>query len=317
MKTCLLIIQRRFYAFESQISAELRKRGFSVECANDEYPDNMIGRIIGKLQIPLIFYFTRREFRRRFLGGRRYDLVLIFKGRGLSVPLVDELRAVSSRVVGYNWDSFSVNPSARSWWHRCTRYFTFDYADADRHGIPVRELFSAAEPATPGGARPYEVSAVFRNHSGRLRHLDEVLSILAPSRYAVSIFERDIFTFFYNLFRNPRLYWKYRASISFKALPYAEYSRLLHASEFVIDYANDNQTGLTMRCFEALSARTKLITNNPHIGKSPLFSASDYIVHQIGGDACALVSGYRRNRAVGFSSRQRSISDFIGDLILD
>lgn len=316
MKSCLLIIQRKFYSFESQISQELQRRGYDVECANDEYPDSVLGRIIGKLQVPLIFYLTRKQFRRLFCG-RNYDLVLIFKGRGLSVSLVDELRALSPSVVGYNWDSFSVNPSARSWWHRCTRYFTFDYADAERHGIPVRELFSAAEPAEPVAARAYEVSAVFRNHSGRLRHLDEVLSILAPQRYAVSIFERDVFTFAYNVLRTPRLYWKYRASISFKSLPYDDYSRLLRDSDFVIDYANDHQTGLTMRCFEAVSSRTKLITNNARIAQSPLFAATDYVVHPLGGDPVALRNQYDEKRRVSFASRQRSISDFIDDLLLD
>jgi hypothetical protein len=315
MKSCLLIIQRKFYSFETQIAQELRKRGYEIECANDEYPDSMLGRIIGKLQIPFIFYWTRREFRRRFLNGRRYDLVLIFKGRGLSVSLVDELRAVSSRVVGYNWDSFSVNPSARSWWHRCTSYFTFDYADAERYGIPVCELFSAAEPIEPVVTRVYEVSAVFRNHSGRLRHLDEVLTILAPRRYAVSVFERDFFTFVYNLVRSPRLYWKYRASISFKSLPYSEYSRLLRESEFVVDYANDCQTGLTMRCFEALSARTKLITNNPRIAESAFFASTDYIVHPVGADPFALRHQYGEKRRVSFASRPRSIADFISDLV--
>ncbi len=111
----------------------------------------------------------------------------------------------------------------------------------------------------------YEVSAVVRNHSGRLRYVDRVLRTLRPSSTFISIFELNLFTFAFNFARNPRLYWKYRRHISFKPLPYADYTRVMAESEFTIDYAHDTQTGITMRCFEAVNSKTKIITNNPYM----------------------------------------------------
>ena len=261
--TCLLVIPRHFYSFERHIREGLEAKGYQVTVINDEFPEGMAGKILGKLQIPYIFTATWNTFHSQVLDGRRFDLVLIFKGRGMSVRLIEALRAVAGRVVAYNWDSFQLNRSPLRWYKAASRYFTFDYRDAERWQLPVVELFSAAKTVLDDKQVQYEVSSIVRNHSGRLHYIDQVLRVLQPSTQYIAIFELNVFTFVFNFLRSPQLYLKYWGNISFKPVPYAEYSRVMAASAFTIDYAHDTQTGITMRCFEAVNSKTKIITNNP------------------------------------------------------
>lgn len=313
---CLLIVPRHFYSFENHICGELERRGYRVTVANDEYPRGMLGKILGKLQIPYVFTATEREFDRRYLGyGRRYDLALIFKGRGVSIGLIEKLRHTAGVVVGYNWDSFRLNRSPLRWLRAVSMYATFDYRDAQRWSLPVIELFSAAHTLSGDKSYEYEVSAIVRNHSGRLRYIDRVFRTLQPCSSYISIFELNVFTFVFNFLRTPLLYVKYWRQIRFKPVPYEEYSRVMAESLFTIDYAHDTQTGITMRCFEAVNARTKIITNNVYITRSPHFAPSDYVVFDDRVPRPGLDEALRRAAAQPFTSHPRTIAHFIDDLL--
>jgi hypothetical protein len=313
--TCLLVIPRHFYSFERHIREGLEAKGYQVTVINDEFPEGMLGKILGKLQIPYIFTATWNTFSRQVLDGRRFDLVLIFKGRGMSVRLIEALRAVSGRVVAYNWDSFQLNRSPLRWFKSASRYLTFDYRDAERWQLPVVELFSAAKTVLDNKQVQYEVSSIVRNHSGRLRYIDQVLRVLRPATQYIAIFELNVFTFLFNFIRSPLLYIKYWKHITFKPVPYAEYSRVMAASAFTIDYAHDTQTGITMRCFEAVNSRTKIITNNPYMTRSPHFAPGDYLVIEDGADGERLRKAFEAARSTAFASRPRTIGDFISELI--
>ncbi len=313
--TCLLVIPRHFYSFETSIRDELERMGYTVVVANDEYPEGTFGKILGKLQIPYIFTATERVFEEKYLTGARYDMALIFKGRGMSAALIKKLRQAARLVVGYNWDSFWLNRSPLRWYRLADRYYTFDYHDSEVWGLPVVELFSATHTLTDDKRCEYEVSAIVRNHSDRLRYIDRVMMTLQPKSSYIYIFELNAFTFVFNFIRRPRLYVKYRRQISFKPLPYTEYSRVMAASAFTIDYSHFTQTGITMRCFEAVNSKTKVITNNLYVTRSPHFHAGDYVVFEDGAAAAELRKAVAHARSAGFASQPRTISDFIGDLI--
>jgi len=315
MKSCLLIIPKHFYSFEKHIREALEAKGYSVDVSNDEYPEGTFGKILGKLQIPLVFPMTYRTLCEGFLKSRKYDLALIFKGRGISERLIKAMNRSVDRIIGYNWDSFQLNRAPLKWFRFATRYYTFDYRDADHWSLPVIELFSSSATVTDKKEFKYQLSTVVRNHSRRLGYIDRVVSILQPSSVFISIYELNLFTFVINFLKSPRLYLKYRKNISFRPLPYSEYSEIMRSSEFTIDCAHETQTGITMRCFEAINMKTKIITNNAYMPRSKHFDAADYIVYGDNDRPETLVDAYTRCRAKPYSSKPRTIAHFIDELV--
>src|SRR5262249_47748600 len=148
----------------------------------------------------------------------------------MSPDLIADMRRHAGRIVGYNWDSFGLNCSPLRRMRLVDRYCTFDYKDADVYGLPEVELFSAAQGAARGQPRKYQVSTIVRNHSSRIRHVDEMISALRPESSFISMYEQNVFTFVLNFLGNPRLYLKYRRHVSFKPLSYAEYSEVMMGS---------------------------------------------------------------------------------------
>lgn len=312
---CLLILPKSFYSFTAVIERGLQDMGFETVVANDEYPYGLFGRVLGRLGLRVSRLLTRRALNSQFLAGQSYELILIIKGRGLDHDMVTQLRAHGRSVIGYHFDSFGYDSGPARWCKSLPRVCTFDYRDAQVRGLPLVELFSAL-PAQPSALpRRYRISAIMRNHSQRLLYLDTVMRALGTQGSFIYILEANLFTFIANLARHPLLYIKYRRFISRKPLPYAQYVQVLADSAFTLDYAHPKQTGITLRCFEAASVGTRVITNNSHVLKSPLFDETQVIVHAPDANANNLPARVAALAQQPVRARQRSVQDFLLDLL--
>lgn len=313
---CLLILPRGFYSFGSVVERGLKNLGYNTVIANDEYPESLLGKVISKLGLRLSRAVTRRHLLRCFLSGQRYDLIIVIKGRGLDAGTASLLNQHSAQTVGYHFDSFRFDGGPARWRASLQRVCTFDYRDAEEYGLPVVELFSSMPPAErPVGRRRYRVSAIMRNHSQRLAFLDRVLTALGDTECFVYIFEANWLTFIGNFARHPWLYIKYRRFISRKPLPYDQYVAAIAGSDFTVDYAHPSQTGITIRCFEALSSGTRIITNNPSVLKSAHFTANNAIVFGRHSSADDLVGQLAALPGNPPPASQRTVDDFLADLI--
>jgi hypothetical protein len=315
MKSCLLIIQRSFYSFEKQITDVLIAKGYHVVAANDEYPANNFGKILGKLHIPILLPITEAVITKNHLTNKKYDLVLIFKGRGIGKSLIQKINNVSERVIGFNWDSFKFNKAPLRWYKYTNKYCTFDYLDAARYSLPLIELFTSIKERSDHTDKKYDISVLMRNHSGRLRYINKVLSTLKQKEVFIFIYELNIFYFLINFMRSPSLYLKYRKYISYKSLSYFEYITLLSQSKFTVDYAHPYQTGITMRCFEAISSETKIITNNPYAEHCKYLNKLNCLVFQEDESPSLLIDRFNEVKNVPAIFRIRTITEFIDELL--
>lgn len=314
-KRCLVVVQKNFHSFAVFLGEALRKKGYEVTIANDIYPANIIGAILGKLRIPLILKTTFRRYVATHLRDTRYDVAIIIRGRGVSRLLIKKMTETIPRIVGYNWDTFDFNPTPLSWFRDVNKYYTFDYADADKYRLPVVELFSAFPVAGGPKEVKYNVSAVGKNHPGRLKYIHRVLSILGPKAAYISLYDQNVFYMLFNFVNSPVLYIKYHKYIRLRPLTNADYLDAIGGAEFTIDYANNDQTGITMRCYEAISMQTKLITNNSYVAKSSYFDESNTVVFVEGESDEALVGAYSECLKATSSGRGRDTNAFVDDLL--
>ena len=311
----MLILPKSFYSFDKYIKDALLDLGYKTTVINDEYPEGVVGKLMGKLHIPLLLPITKYVISNKYLNKKKYDLVLIIKGRGMSVSLINELKAVSPKVVGYNFDSFNYNSAPLKWHKYVNRYYTFDYRDAENYSLPIIELFSSIADIKICDKRDYELSAILRNHSDRLYYTNCVLRIIKPKKLFIYIYEKNIFTFLINFINSPLLYLKYLRYIKFKPLSYEEYINALIKSNFTIDFAHPKQSGITIRCFEALSTQTKIITNNSFVERNKNFNNQNTIIFNSNDNGISLKEQYDSKLNIEIKKYKRTIYDFIKDLI--
>ena len=316
-KNCLLIIPRTFYSFSKMFRTALESLGYDVIEANEEYPENALGKIMGKLDLEIVRKTTRRVVNKRFLQGKSYDLVVIIKGRGVGKQLVQDLKRHARKLVWYHFDALAYDRATARWSEGMDRISTFDYRDAEERGWPLVELFSAQPPLEQNLPIQIGFSAILRNHSNRLAYLDAVTRALdlKPDDGFFYIFEQNTFSLARNFLRHPSLYWRWRKKIHRSPLPYDEYRRVLATSDFTIDYAHDKQSGLTMRSFEALAVGAKLITNNPNIVRSSHFQTIHAIVFERNGDPALLKREVMKRQSERPPIKWRSVTDCVLEIL--
>lgn len=316
MLHCLLIIPKHFYSFKDHFKAQLESRGYIVIVANDEYPEGKLGLLLGKLKIPVQKKITYKRIVETFLKEQDYDLVVIFKGRGISPSLIEALKKCSKRIIGYNYDSFEFNSSPLNWMLQADKYCTFDIKNAQDKGVQLVELFSTLDKSKLSEKKNavYKFSAVFRNHSNRLKYLDKVVNHfdIKEEDIFIYIFEQNIFFKLINFLNSPLLYLKYRKWIYSDSLNYDDYLKSIRESIYTLDYAHPKQTGLTMRCFDALNMRTKIITNNRYIHSSPTFNGTQPIVYDMKTDQHMGDVDFQN---VLSTTKSRTIQDFMDELL--
>jgi hypothetical protein len=307
---------RNFHVVSRTFRETLEMLGYEVTEANEEYPENALGRLLGKADLPLARWLTARTIRRRFLAGKCYDLAMIIKGRGVGAKLAREIGRHARRTVGYQFDALDYDPSIGRWCGEVDRMSSFDYRDAEVNGWPVVELFSRRGP--PPSARPvrFRLSALMRNHSERVVFLDRVMRTLGPGDDFVYIFEKSRFSYLVNFLKAPGPHWRWRKHVHFTPLPYEDYIAALEGSAFTLDYAHPRQRGATMRSFEALAMGVKLVTNNPApSAHSRFFGPYNSIVVHTDQDIDALPARLSELGMARPAARWRSPEECVSEII--
>ncbi|WP_156397437.1 MULTISPECIES: hypothetical protein [unclassified Sphingomonas] len=313
---CLLIAPLSFYSFHLDVVAALERRGYVVETLNEEFPANALGKVLGKICLPLLRRFTLFGLRKRLAGRPRYNLIVIIKGRGIGREAIRWLKERADYVVGYNFDSFRFNPSPLSWHDLTDRYATFDIIDAKCFGLPLVHLFSAAE-GTKEQRRDIALSVVMRVHSDRLIYVDRILRALPGHPVSVFLFVSSRIILALHALRAPLTVWRLRHHISFKPLPYPEAMGLIARSHTTLDYAHPLQSGITVRCHEAQSLGVAVITNNPHVEASGIFPAGSIGTFPLDGDVGRLPALVESLSRAGIAPKQRGSDIFIAELLGD
>lgn len=315
IKKCLLISPLSFYSWHSAVQKELEARGYKVQVLNDEYPNSTLGLLIGNFANWLVRKLTYNKIVNHLGNNDGYDVVLIFKGRGISTELIRELKLKARVVYAYNFDSFGYFPFALDWYRETTKYKTFDYDDSVKYGLEQVDLYSDRElkEHTP---KLYDISCVMKNHSDRLKYLDQIFDHLGEQySFKILIYEKNLFTFIRSAFKNPILCFKWRKHLSFTGLTEDEFFKVLASSKYTLDYAHPTQSGLTMRTFQALACGTKLISNNNSLKKCDLIKKTDFYVHSLNDGAEGLKVHLQKQLNERTSIVFRGIGDFIDDLL--
>ena len=214
-----------------------------------------------------------RNFERRIqqdidsLANIKFDIIFVIKGEYLSESNMRSLKQNNpqSRYVLYLWDSWK-NIDNREVLLKYFKgdIFSFDSVDSKDYGFKLRPLFYI--PAETSDERIIDISFVGVNHSRRYEWLSNLKQIAKSNNLIYFIY---LNVGYFNYYKNLYLTHRYKMDdidiLKKEILPFVEYQRVSLSSRIVLDYPNDNQTGLTMRTIESLGMGARLITTNKYI----------------------------------------------------
>lgn len=277
----ILLISPRFFGYERRIAERLESRGAKVTFVDDRPSNSTLSKILIRLSSSLIQArldaYHRSEIQR--LKGISFDDILFIEPESCSTATIQGYRESfpGARFLLYMWDSFQnkaghVRKSLRFF----DRTFSFDAVDCKDYRMSFRPLFFGDEPkpSLEEAAEIYGFSFIGTIHSDRYR----ILKLLKSQAERA-----NVRTFTYPYLPSRLIFWLYKLTkrefwsarlgdFYFDHLPYAEVLRVMQGSVAVLDIEHPGQRGLTMRTFEVIGARKKLITTNREVIHYPFYS---------------------------------------------
>ncbi|KQK26311.1 hypothetical protein AR438_05925 [Chryseobacterium aquaticum] len=185
----------------------------------------------------------------------KFDYVLVIRPDLFSNTLLSSLKSKSNVMCAYQWDGLDRFPSVYEKIGFFDRFFVFDENDTNKKEnlIPITNFYFDDLNAGKNIIDAYFVGSFMKNRINLLFSLSRKLHKLGQKlSINLSVNSSD-------KFKNPNsdLITIIDKPISFK-------NNLINSSQskIIIDFTNEVHNGLSMRVFESIGFRKKLITNN-------------------------------------------------------
>ncbi len=266
-----------FRSYYREITGSLRKSGYDVDYITMSDHD-IVSRIIVRTR-HLGFWLRGLLFKINYLKKRKeYDYILAIACYSLPEDVFNLLRISNpkAKLILYLWDSISRYPMIKNAFKYFDDIKTFDNEDAKKYGFGYLPLFYINQytiEAKPKQNCDYIFCFIGEANPRRyelLKLLNEQIKQLGHRAYIhfainkLSKFRRRM----QHMPSDPE-YFK------LSSLSHSEVVEVYKRSKCVLDIEAEDQIGLSIRVFEALASRTKVITTNRHIKELPFYNENN------------------------------------------
>lgn len=213
--------------------------------------------------------------------NEKFDkIVVIFGDKYLNDECIKKLlfSHKEAKSVYYAWDSVANYPNILTYYKLFDRSISFDKIDCDRYGMEFRPLFYSI--SSSENTVEYDYCSIMTYGWQKSNNYQKIKSSLPSGLKAKEyLYVRSKKSLFFNKVLHSHSYnWIDKRAFKFEPLTKAESINLMNKSKVVIDAPLDNQNGLTIRTFEALALKRKLITTNKNIKTYDFYSPDNIFV---------------------------------------
>jgi len=326
----ILMFSNTFFNYEVFIVEKLQERGATVDFYNERPSNNLFIKGIIRVKKELLKSSITKYYQKILenVKTKKYDILFLIKGEVIPKFFIEKIieRNPEIQIFYYNYDSFTNNPNVLDILPLFHYKYTFDPDDSKKYNFVFRPLFYCDDyrdlrRKSLGNKKKYTYDVLFIGtaHSDRYIVAEAVKKIISqygrvafnyyymPSKWVYwfkKFFDSSFFKFDYN-------------NLSFTKLSHSQIIELYNKTNCVLDINHPNQEGLTMRTFEALGARKKLITTNPSINKYSFYNESNIMV--INREDVKIEDSFFENKFVEYSDQQlyrMSLDGWIDDIFL-
>lgn len=279
----VLLIAPRFFGYDRDIRGEIERRGAVVDWLPDRPFDSPLMTALTKLKAEWVQPAADRLYDRMLndFGATAYDYILVVNGQTLSRRTLLKLCSnfPTAQTLLYMWDSIDNRRTVRDNLPLFNKTFSFDPQCSEIHGMRLRPLFFSRGFDQSEIDVSYQISFIGTAHTDRYAVVNELRKGLAD----------DIQAYWYLYLQAPWVFEFYRATkpfmrqarrdeFNYVPLAKATVQSVFAQSKAILDIEHPNQRGLTMRTFETMGARKKLVTTNVLIDKYDFYASGNVCV---------------------------------------
>ncbi len=282
----ILFLCVKTFKLEEQIKAKLESFGARVYFYDERIKDTNFNKAIIRVKKELYrnkiekYYYNILEQTKSV----SFDYLLVIRGEVVPAFFLERFKEIHPNciLIFYNWDSFKNTPNTSNHLNLYDRKFSFDPEDARNYGVNFRPLYFTDTYKTISTPINFKYDLLFLGtaHSDRYIISSQIKDFLERN-------EKNVFCYYFmhskwvyyfkKAFDKTFKYFDFN-KLSFKSLSVEEIKNLYEESKVILDINHPHQKGLTMRTFEAIGSKRKLITTNREIKKFDFYNSSNVYV---------------------------------------
>lgn len=209
------------------------------------------------------------------LKNRNYKYFIVIGGGEFSKEFLDVLRKKNPQIICivFFWDKFETTSLRKSYMY-FDKVFTFDIQDSREKNIRFLPTFYIEE-CKNENSNYLKDREIDMYYMGAYKGIERYELIKKFKDYCI-VNELNFNLKLIDLKGNCKV--RDENIIYDKKINYLENIATLKKSKVVLDIQNGEQTGLTLRCFEAIAAEVKVITTNKNIYNYDFYRKENIIV---------------------------------------
>lgn len=282
-----------FFSYSKHIVDALTEAGYSVDYFSDRPSTNNFIKALIRLNKKMVFGIIKR-YKQKILNAIKktnYEKMIMILGQSFDEKFIKDVREINPNMelVYYAWDSIENYPFVDKLGACFDRSFTSDLTDSlnfpHLHFLPLFYSKTYEEIGTATDKNfSYDTLFVGTIKNGKYTPLNNLLGSfekLFENNYKYMYLQSRL-VYFYSKIRYDDFKGSKMGEFNYKKMSEDKLASLFKLSRIIIDIPAGNQSGLTMRTFETLGAKRKLITTNEEIKKYDFYNPANIYVYTQG-----------------------------------
>ncbi|WP_374329119.1 hypothetical protein [Soonwooa sp.] len=282
-----LLVMPSYSDFPELFVKNLEKLGFHASLVTDQIPKfkyqnserliNFFKKTFQKdksYKKELVKIFTEKEFLKiaENLDGH-FDYILVIRPDEFPISFIKKLKGRTSKLIAYQWDGIEKFPAVKNYFSLFDTFFCFENVE----GVPnIRKTtnfyfdvdhFDNLKPASQSG-NPilYFVGLDWENRRNKINNF---IMFADENNFRLNFILQE---FEENNSKNPKInYIKNR-------ITFIENIELVKNSDVLLDFVDPRHAGLSIRFFEGLYYKKKVITDNVEVKKYDFYHPNNIFV---------------------------------------
>jgi len=269
----VLFIAPHFFGYECEVVLSLKEQGAIVDYFNERPQNSFLMKTVLRFKKSYIKTFIERYYKKIIAQteDKVYDFIFVLNAEAITDKIMSKIKAKHKNAVAilYMWDSISNKRNVIHLLPLFDRIFSFDHVDADAFKeIEFLSLFFIPQyNVRPHNTIKYDVSFIGTAHSDRFAVLEKIKNQLQSFnlKYFFFLYLQNPIMLVYLKLTSQEFVQARFADFNYDPMSQTSTADIIHSSSVIVDISHPKQTGLTMRSFEVLGAKKKLITTNQQI----------------------------------------------------
>lgn len=289
----ILLITPNFFNYPKKICEEIKKLGHDVDWYDDRPSNNSFVKAIIRINKNYIKKYIKRYFEKIFseIKMKKYDKVIVISGQSLSLDkeMLMRIRECqkNAEFILYQWDSlknFNYIKNMKECFDRC---YSFDKNDVENNNyLKFLPLFytDTYEKIGEKEIKDFRYDCIFVGtaHPKKYKYISKISSELKriyPKQFIYFYFPSRL-VYIYRKVKNKEFKKAKLNDFKYISIKENDMIQLIENSRCILDSAQDNQNGLTIRVIETLGAKRKIITTNESIKEYDFYCPENIYIYK-------------------------------------